>query len=79
LAEVEYVGPVANQAGFMRSWYLASRTQDNGINDKIIGYMKDAVNSVLMGSSPRGALETASNGVSQVLTEYNDETTPPGN
>ncbi|MBI4130166.1 sugar ABC transporter substrate-binding protein [Candidatus Roizmanbacteria bacterium] len=70
LSTHEQLGPVIVQAPQMRSWYLASRTQDNGINDKIINYFKDAVNAVEKGSSPRGALDTAARGVEQVLKEY---------
>lgn len=70
LRDVEFVGPISQQAPIMRSWYLSSRTQDNGINDKIISYFKDAVNSVNQGSSAEGALETAARGVAQVFAEY---------
>ena len=50
---------------------MASRTHDNGINDKIISYFKDGVNAVYQGSSPEGALETTSRGVADILIEYN--------
>ena len=70
LKDVEFVGPIAEQSPKMRSWYLSSRTQDNGINDKIISYFKDAVNSINSGSSAEGALETAARGVVQVFEEY---------
>ena len=70
LRDVEYVSAVSEQSEIMRSWYLASRTQDNGINDKTISYFKDAVNSVNQGSSAEGALETAARGVAQVFAEY---------
>lgn len=70
LLENDYLSPVGSQAPFMKSWYLSSRTQDNGINDKIIGYFKDAVNAVVQGSGPQPAMETAASGVRQVLTEY---------
>jgi len=49
---------------------LASRTFDNGINDKLIKYLEDAVNSVLSGNSPQKALETAQSGFTQVLSSY---------
>src|SRR3989344_629010 len=66
----EYLAPLLSQAPQMRSWYLSSRTFDNGINDKIIKYFENAVTSISQGSSPQGALEGASNGVNQVLSEY---------
>lgn len=70
LSTHEFLGPIVQQAPNMRSWYLASRTRDNGINDEIIGYFRNAVNAVYQGSSPLGALETASKGVTDVLTNY---------
>ncbi len=70
IEDVQYVGPIAAQAPTMYSWYLSSRTKDNGINDQIISYFKDAVNTIYQGSSAQGALETASRGVVQVLEEY---------
>ncbi|KKR50370.1 MAG: ABC transporter, solute-binding protein [Microgenomates group bacterium GW2011_GWC1_41_8] len=73
LASSEYLAPIAEQAPYMHSWYMASRTQDNGINDKIISYLKDAVNAVNQGSSSTGAWETALQGIQQVLVEYNVE------
>ncbi|MCR4263597.1 MAG: sugar ABC transporter substrate-binding protein [Candidatus Roizmanbacteria bacterium] len=73
LAESEYLAPIADQAPYMRSWYMAGRTQDNGINDKTISYVKDAVNAVNQGSSAAGAWETAINGIRQVLAEYSVE------
>ena len=73
LTSSEYLAPIADQAPFMKSWYMASRTQDNGINDKIISYLTDAVNAVNQGSSPAGAWETAQQGIQQVLVEYSVE------
>lgn len=70
LESTEYLAPVAAQAPHMHSWYMASRTQDNGINDKIVSYVKDAVNAVQQGSSAEGAWETARLGIEQVLLEY---------
>jgi len=73
-----YVGAFITQAPNARSFYLASRTFDNGINDKIIKYFEDAVNSLDKGVSPAAALETAARGVSQVLSTYGLGSSLPG-
>ncbi|MFH1289349.1 MAG: extracellular solute-binding protein, partial [Patescibacteria group bacterium] len=64
------VFPFVNQASYAQTWYLCSRTYDNGINDKMIDYFKDAVNAVNSNKDPKQALETASMGVSQLLSQY---------
>lgn len=65
-----YVGAYIKQANTAKSFPLASRTFDNGLNDKLIKYMEDAVNSVGGGTAPTAALETAANGFRQVLGSY---------
>ncbi len=64
------VGAVVKQGEYAQTWYMCSATHDNGINDRIIKYFEDAVNSVNSGTSVSKALGTASQGVSQVLTQY---------
>lgn len=70
LINEEYVGPYVEGAETARSWYLCSRTFDNGINDRIISYLKDAVNAVNRGSTPQSALTTASRGIGEVLSQF---------
>lgn len=70
ISEDPYAGAYIKQAATAKSFPLASRTFDNGINDKLIKYMEDAVNSLAQGSSPQGALQTAASGFSQVLGSY---------
>jgi len=66
-----YVGAYISQAATAKSFPLASRTFDNGINDRLIKYLLDAVNAVVEnGTAPSAALGTAANGFSQVLTSY---------
>ncbi len=65
-----YAGAYVRQAKTAKSFPLASRTFDNGLNDKLIKYLEDAVNSVIAGSAPGAALQTASNGFRQVLGQY---------
>lgn len=70
LAADPYVGAYIQGAPTAKSFPLASRTFDNGINDKLIQYMTDAVNAVGQGTAPTSALQTAAAGFSQVLTSY---------
>ena len=64
------VGAFVSQGSYAESWYLCSRTFDNGINDKMIKYFEDAVNTALQTRDVSSALTTASQGVSQVLGRY---------
>jgi multiple sugar transport system substrate-binding protein len=65
------VAPFAEQALKAQTWYLCSRTWDNGLNDRMIKYFEDAINAVNTGdSSVAEALETTSSGVAQLLSQY---------
>lgn len=70
LATDPYVGAFTKQASTAKSFPLASRTFDNGLNDKLIKYLEDAVNGLNGGAAPTAVLETASAGFRQVLTTY---------
>jgi ABC-type glycerol-3-phosphate transport system substrate-binding protein len=59
-----------NQAPQSQTWYLCSNTFDNGLNDLMIRYFADAVNAVNKGQSAKEALQTAGQGVSQLLSKY---------
>jgi multiple sugar transport system substrate-binding protein len=63
-------GAYIQQAKDAKSFPLASRTFDNGINDKMIVYLKDTVNAISGGSSPAEELIRLSNGFQQILTTY---------
>lgn len=65
------VSVFVNQAPKAKSWYLCSRTFDNGINDNIIEYYADAVNSVVDGRPVDRSLGTAAEGIKTVLGRYN--------
>ncbi len=75
-----YLGAFVKQASYARSFPLASRTHDNGINDKLIQYLTDGVNGMTNGGSPTQVLTTVSQGFRQVLSSYgiatDDEPTP---
>ena len=70
LAEDPLAGAFALQGPYYKSWYLASDTKDQGINDEMIKYFEDAVNVTANGADPRGALETTKKGVDQILDKY---------
>lgn len=70
VAEDPYVGAYVKQAPNARSFPLASRTFDNGINDKLIKYLEDAINGLSKGSAPSAVLQTAGAGFRQVLGSY---------
>jgi len=64
------VGGYISQAPYSRNWYLSSFTSDNGINDKIIEYFKNAVNEVNQGGDSASSLQTAGQGANQILSQY---------
>lgn len=67
------LGSIISQAPGARSWYLASRTFDGptGINSQLANYFGDAINAVANRQKTAiQALETAAQGVSQVLSQY---------
>lgn len=77
LTEDPYVGAYIKQATTAKSFPLASRTFDNGLNDKLSKYLEDAVNAVSQGTAPTQALDTAANGFRQVFSSYGLTTAAP--
>ncbi len=77
LLEDPYVGAYIKQAQTAKSFPLASRTFDNGLNDKLIKYLEDAVNAVGAGTAPTQALDTMANGFRQVLSSFGLTTAAP--
>ena len=77
LSEDPYVGAYIKQATTAKSFPLASRTFDNGLNDKLSKYLEDAVNAVGTGTAPTQALTTAADGFRQVLSSYGLTTAVP--
>jgi|APSaa5957512622_1039677.scaffolds.fasta_scaffold05723_6 multiple sugar transport system substrate-binding protein len=65
-----YLGAVLSQAISSQSWPLASKTFDNGLNDKLIKYYEDAINSYLKDDQEKTTLQNLSQGVTQVLSQY---------
>lgn len=73
IVQNEYIGAVIQQADSYVSLPLSSRTHDKGLNDDIIQYLENAINSSIQGVSYNEALRVASQGVSQVYTRYKIE------
>lgn len=65
-----YVGAYVSQAQTAKSFFLSSRTHDNGINDRMIKYLEDAINKMNQGVSVKEALDTAAKGFAQVLSSF---------
>lgn len=72
LGDTKYVSSFVSEAPSARSWYMSSATGDNGINDEVIAYYKDAINSIISQQkiTPEAAIATAAKGVAQVLGKY---------
>jgi multiple sugar transport system substrate-binding protein len=64
------VGAFISQAGYARSFPLASSTHDGGLNKNMIKYMEDAMNSYIQGQTPQSALDKMTQGFNQVLSNY---------
>ncbi|MBI2404914.1 extracellular solute-binding protein [Candidatus Gottesmanbacteria bacterium] len=66
-----YAGAFITQASLdARSFPLSSRTFDNGLNDKLIKYLEDAINGMAGGVAPSAVLQTMASGFRQVLGQY---------
>lgn len=72
-----YVGAYVVQGQNARSFPLSSRTFDNGLNDKLIVYLENALNGLKGGSSPSEELKTMSAGFQQVFATYGLQTSTP--
>lgn len=72
LTDHPVIGSIVRLAPNAESWYLASRTFDGptGINSQLADYYADAINSVNEGVDAAKALQTAAQGINQVLTQY---------
>ncbi|OGD86280.1 hypothetical protein A2Z23_02565 [Candidatus Curtissbacteria bacterium RBG_16_39_7] len=70
LSEDPYVGAYVKDAAWARSFSLASNTFDNGLNDRLIALLADAVNSANRGGSAKDALATYSKGANSVFSQF---------
>ncbi len=70
LASDPLAAPFVAQGPNYKSWYLADRTYDDGLNDGLSKYYEDAINAINGGSTVGSILKTLDDGVTQVLTKY---------
>lgn len=64
------MAPFVTNANNATSWYLASETNDDGVNSDMQKYFGDAINSILTGNNNDQAMETLKSGVSQTQSKY---------
>lgn len=65
-----YLQPFVKQAKSARWSYLCSFTHDDSLNEGVIKYYQDAINSLLAGGDSSSVTETLFNGVQQTLQRY---------
>ncbi|MEK7514087.1 MAG: hypothetical protein AAB580_04325, partial [Patescibacteria group bacterium] len=65
-----FVGAILTQAVSAQSWPMASRTFDNGLNDRLIKYYEDAINAYLKNLDEKTIVADLTAGVSQILSQY---------
>lgn len=70
LAQNKYLGAVIKQGNAFVSFPAVDRTYDKGLNDSVIQYFANAINSAAQGTAYTEAMKTAQQGVNQVLTQY---------
>ncbi|OGK68212.1 hypothetical protein A2262_00030 [Candidatus Roizmanbacteria bacterium RIFOXYA2_FULL_41_8] len=71
LVDDQYLAPLLKDANILDTLPLVSRTYDNGVNDGIVEYyLKDSLNSILLGTSVDEAVRNLGLGVTQVLEKY---------
>lgn len=70
LKDNQYVYPFVSQAEGAVSSFFASDTFDDGLNSQMNAYLGNAVRSILANTSSQSAVETLTQGVSQVLGQY---------
>jgi len=65
-----YLNPIGAAAENYKSWYLASFTHDQGINDRVIDFLGQAINQVLGQKKPESAISQAADEIYQVLNSW---------
>lgn len=64
------LAPYLEDALYAKSWPLADRTHDEGLNDQLIAYFKDAVNDMNKNGRAANALEAIAPGIKSVLSKF---------
>ena len=71
VAKNKKVKPFVEAAPFASSGWMNSRTFDEGLNDEMNKYFKDAINAVVLGnSSVTGVISNLTNGINQLVNKY---------
>ncbi len=70
LIKNNFLSGIINEGKNLKSLPLISRTFDNGLNDEIIKYLENAINSTIEGVSYEEAMRKAKEGVIQVLSKF---------
>lgn len=70
LAQDATLAPYLDDALYAQSWYMASRTHDEGLNDQIISYYQDAINTMNKEGKASVALEAVAPGIKSVLQKF---------
>ena len=63
--------PFTSVANTATSWYLASETDDGGVNDGMNKYFGDAINSLIKNKDIDEVITTLKSGISQIKQKYN--------
>jgi multiple sugar transport system substrate-binding protein len=72
LLDNEYLSPLVKDANILDSLPLVSRTYDHGLNDEFVdGYLKDAINTILLNNSSQEAMYRLVEGAKDVFPRYN--------
>lgn len=71
-----FIGAFVIQAPFYKSWFLASNTQDQGLNTEVIKLFEDAVMDSAKGFDPSKALDSASRSLPGILDKYTKVSSP---
>ena len=77
IVQDDYVGAYLQDAAYARTSYTNAYTHDNGINDRISKYYLDAINQSNLGTQADKVLETASQGIQQILQQYGFQAASP--
>ncbi|MBU4210659.1 hypothetical protein KJ637_04485 [Patescibacteria group bacterium] len=71
MSENEKIAPFVAVADWSESGYLSSYTWDNGLNDQMNKYFKDAVNKIVVSNaSVQGIMPDLQNGINRVIEMY---------
>ena len=65
-----FLGAFVKQAPTAKSWYMASRTFDNGLNDQMTKVYSDAISALNTGRSTQEVIPTLTTGVNDAMMRF---------